>query len=92
MYSKRGITTRLAIVVKKTALETDSASLLYLVARIDDIAAAGIAEPSITTDLNTPVIFRRLTAKIPISKPTPIRKKEASNVVGSDVILMRERL
>ena len=51
MCNKKGITTRLAIVVTKTTLETRSASILYFVAKIDELTAAGIAESRITTDI-----------------------------------------
>ena len=80
------------MVVKKTTLETNSASLSYLVAKIDTRAADGIAESKITTDRDTPVILRALTASKPSIKPTPTRKKEANNVVGNELILTLERL
>ncbi len=78
--------------VTKTTLETRSASLLYFVARIDEIAAAGIAETRITTDLNLPVRFNRLTDSMPSSKPTANLSTEAYRVVGSDVIFTLARL
>ena len=78
--------------VTRTTLETNSASLLYLVASIDELAAAGIAETKITTDLCTPVRLKRLTVKIPNSKPIPILRKEATNVVGSEVIFTLDML
>ena len=84
--------TRLAIVVIKTVLETSSASLLYFMAMIDVMAAAGIAESRMTTDLSIPVRLNRFTARSPNSKPTPTLRKDASNGVGRDVIFTRERL
>ena len=76
----------------KTTLETRSASFLYFVAKIDELAAAGIAESRITTDLNTPVKLNRLTVRKPNNRPIPILRKEAKKVVGNDVILTLERL
>ena len=92
MCNKKGITTRLDIVVMKTTLETNSDSLLYFVARVTDMTDAGIAESRITTDLNMPVRLNRLTVIKPNSKPTPILRKEARKVVGSEVSLTTERL
>jgi len=84
--------TRLTSVVRNTTLETISASFRYLVARIADVAAAGIAESRITTDRNTPVISRALTIARPIASPTPMRRTQANHVVGKEAILTRERL
>ena len=92
MVSKKGILTKLTIVVIKTTLETKSASLSYLAAITEALTAAGIAESNITTDLYTPSKLNTLTARKPNARPIPTRKNEARSVVGTDESFTFERL
>ena len=82
----------LATVVTSTTLETSPASLLYLAASIDVAAAAGIAETRMTTERLMPLISNSQTTVNPIPRPIPNLRKEASSVVGTEVIFTLDRL
>jgi len=82
----------LASVVRNTTLDTISASLLYLVARIEVDAAAGIDATRMTTKRSIPVSPSAQAMRSPSPNPTPIRKNEASSVVGNEVALTFDML